>query len=113
MTQDTPLLHSEQVHRTYIGTVLLRNTDWWASRLRISKKDDLKNYMTEHEWNWINHQIPDWLFWKDEFRLQAHLYVNRHLSDNMLMLASLIFVQTEPSHYPLGDETVWIRKDAH
>jgi hypothetical protein len=113
MNKDTPLLWSEQKVRTYIGTVLLKQTGWWATRLSIREHDDLQKFMADHEWNWINTNVPDWLFWKDEFRLQAHLYVNRHLSDNMLMLASLIFVQTEPSHYPLGDEAVWIRKDAH
>lgn len=112
MSQDTPLLESDRDHCTYIGTVMLRNTDWWASKLRISKREDLRDYMSDHEWTWLNKQIPDWLFWKDEFRLQAHLYVDRRLSENMLMLASLIFAQTEPSHYPLGKEYNWIRRDA-
>lgn len=109
MTQDTPLLGSDNLDRSYLGTIMLKKRPF-TPRVVVANKSDLIRFMTEHEINWLNKTIPDWNFWKDEFRLQAHLYVERHLSEKMLMLSSLIFTQTEPSHYPLGDELRWIRK---
>ena len=110
MTQNTPLLDTGNLDRSYLGTVMLKKKPFMP-RVMVSTKRDLILFMTDYELNWLNNTIPDWKFWKDEFRMQAHLYVECHLSEKILMLASLIFMQTEPSHYPLGDELRWIRKN--
>ncbi len=92
--------------RTYIGTVDLKRPKW-GGRIPLANKMDLSRHMEDQQLAWIRKSVPDWLFWKDEFRPEAHLYSKTVVSKNTLLMAHLFFKQTTPSHYPLNDLAEW------
>lgn len=105
---NTPLLEP----RTYFGT-LLRPRRTLAHVLKAGKitRDNIFSRLEAkpEQIKWIERHAPDFNYWRDEFKNEYHLYVKRHLTDNQLMLAQLIFTFTVPSHYPMGDEINWSR----
>ena len=103
---NTPLLEP----RTYFGSLdkPKRTLAHVLNSPRITPNNILEKMAAKPEQiKWIERHAPDFVYWRDEFRPQYHLYVKRPLTANQLMLAQLIFTFTEPSHYPVGDEINW------
>jgi hypothetical protein len=104
---NTPLLEP----RTYFGSLdkPRRSLAHVLNSARITSDNLLEKLSAKPEQiKWIERHAPDFVYWRDEFRPQYHLYVKRHLTANQIVLAQMIFTFTEPSHYPIGDEANWI-----
>lgn len=77
----------------------------------MSSKTSLMQYLQKDQLEWLDRYIPDWWFWRDDFRTEVHLYTKTEVSKNILLLGNIIFKQTTPSHYPLGDNVEWWKND--
>lgn len=77
----------------------------------MSSKTSLKQYLQKDQLDWLDRYVPDWWFWRDDFRPEVHLYAKTEISNNILLLGNILFKQTEPSHYPLGDRIEWWEHD--
>ena len=104
---NTPLLEP----RTYFGS-LDKPRRRLAHVLNASSKMTIDTILSKLEAKpeqikWIERHAPDFSYWRDEFRPQYHLYVKRQLTANQIVLAQMIFTFTDPSHYPIGDESNW------
>ena len=102
---NTPLLGC----RTYFGTVVIPKSNGYYKSIRTITHDSILLILKPEQLKWIERHAPDYYYWRDEFRNQWHLYVKRPLTENQLMLAQMIFMFSEPSHYPVGDEANWPR----
>lgn len=94
--------------RTYIGTFTRPDPLRFGLRAPTFTRSRILESLTPEQQNWISKFAPDFEFWRDEFRrMNYHLYVKRKLTVNQLALANMLFTNAEPSHLPMGEESLW------